>query len=147
MKIKSISHSRKAAAAVSLLALPVAVSSCQIPDRPVWWPSEQAANRAASTVSATTAPVLRVAKPWQPGLRQLGIDVYWVANPVDSATVIRAKARRIINYAVTLHANSISVSFPFYTYGVKSNTVYRSAKTTPTPQDIAIFLVDSKGTN
>ncbi len=129
------------ATVASLLALPVAIAACQIPDRPVWWPSEQAA---ASHAVPASSRVLKVAKPWRSGMRQLGIDIYWVANPVDTAAIIRAKARRIINYAVSLHANSISVSFPFYTYGVRSDAVYRSKKTTPSPQDIAIFLAEAR---
>lgn len=137
MIFKKLRCSRKTLAALSLVVIPAAISSCQVPDRPVWWPHSQARTVANSTV-------LRVAKPWHPGMRQLGIDVYWVANTADSATIIRAKARRIINYAVSLHANSISVSFPFYTYGVRSDTVYRSSKTTPSPQDIAIFLAEAR---
>jgi len=143
MMIKMLSLRRIAAAAASLVLLSLAVAACQVPDRPAWWPKEDAAG-AAKLAGTSSVPVLRVAKPWAPGMRQLGIDIYWVANTADSATVVRAKARRIINYAVKLHANSISVSFPFYTYGVKSNAVYRSAKTTPTPQEIGIFLDEAQ---
>ena len=99
------------------------VSACHIPDRPVWWPSARA-DTAATTASGASLPVLKVAKPWRPGMRQLGIDVYWVANTTDPAAVVSAKARRIINYAVGLHANSISLSFPFYTDGITSNTLF-----------------------
>ena len=98
--------------------------------------------RYRATTSGASSQVLKVAKPWRPGMRQLGIDVYWVANAADPAAVVRAKARRIINYAVGLHANSISVSFPFYTYGVTSSTLFRR-KTTPSAADIAIFLSEA----
>jgi len=143
MIMKMLGRPREGLVAILLLALPVAISSCQIPDRPVWWPSTQAAISSPSAASAASSVVLKVAKPWRPGMRQLGIAVYWVANLLDSATVVRAKARRIINYAVSLHSNSISVSFPFYTYGVTSDTVYRK-KTTPSTQDIAIFLAEAR---
>lgn len=129
-------------AAAALLALAVAISSCSIPDRPVWWPSAKDDASTHPTGTVARSLVLRVAKPWRPGMRQLGIDVYWVANTTDPAVVIRAKARRIIDYAVGLHANSISVSFPFYTYGVTSDTLFRK-KTTPSPADIAIFLSEA----
>ncbi len=125
-------------ATVAVLALPVTVSACHIPDRPVWWPSARA-DTAATTASGASLPVLKVAKPWRPGMRQFGIDVYWVANTTDPAAVVSAKARRIINYAVGLHANSISLSFPFYTDGVRSDALF-ARKTTPSPADIAIFL-------
>jgi hypothetical protein len=129
---------RAVVAALALIALPMTISACRIPDRPVWWPSA----KADAATAGTTSSVLKVAKPWQPGMRQLGIDVYWVANATDPAATVRAKARRIINYAVGLHANSISVSFPFYTYGVTSDTLFRR-KTTPSAADIAIFLSEA----
>lgn len=87
---------------------------------------------------ARSAPP-QVRKRWHPGLPQLGIDVYWVANSSDSSLVVRAKAQRIITYAVGLNANSIMLSFPFFTYGVTSDKVYASSLT-PTPAHIAIFL-------
>jgi hypothetical protein len=82
----------------------------------------------------------QVARPWHQGMPQLGIDVYWTGNKQDSDAVIRAKAERIIKYAISLHANSISLTFPFYTYGISSDTVYAGNPTTPTPAHIAIFL-------
>lgn len=81
-----------------------------------------------------------VGHPWRQGLPQLGIDVYWVGNKQDSDAVIRAKAERIIKYAISLHANSIALTFPFYTYGISSNTVYADNPTTPSPAHIGIFL-------
>jgi hypothetical protein len=73
---------------------------------------------------------------------QLGVNVYWLANATDSATVISAKARRIIDYTISLDANSIILSFPFYTYGVTSDTLY-AGDLTPSPAHIAIFLQEA----
>jgi glycosyl hydrolase family 113 len=109
----------------------VVLSGCSIPDRPAWWPRSNA---------APVVPPLVVKHEWHPGQVQLGIDVYWVANTHDSAAVIRAKARRIINYAVSLNANAIDLSFPFYTYGPTSDVLYASRQTTPSPAHIGIFL-------
>jgi hypothetical protein len=81
-----------------------------------------------------------VAHPWHAGMPQLGIDVYWTANAHDSDTLIRAKAERIIAYAIRLGANSISLTFPFYTYGITSDTIYANKVTTPSPGHIGIFL-------
>src|SRR5260370_10747776 len=132
------------ATAVGLLAL---VSACAIPSRPAWWPKPQhttAAAAAGSNVNArAVTTVLGVAQRWHPGLRQLGIQVYWTANTHDSDAVVRAKARRIINYAIRLNANSIAVTFPFYTHGITSDTVYTSPITTPSPAHIAIFLSEA----
>jgi hypothetical protein len=112
----------------------VILAGCSIPDRPLWWPKSKAAR-----APAAVAPLV-VSHPWRPGDVQLGIDVYWVANTRDSAAVVRAKARRIINYAVSLGANSINVTFPFYTYGLTSDVLYASRQTTPSPQHIRLLL-------
>ncbi|HTX84193.1 MAG TPA: hypothetical protein VME44_18570 [Streptosporangiaceae bacterium] len=85
--------------------------------------------------------VQTVPDAWHPGMRQLGIQVYWTANRNDSsAAVVQAKAERIIDYAISLHANSIAVTFPFFTYGPTSNTLYAKPNVTPSPAHIATFL-------
>jgi hypothetical protein len=117
------------AGAAFLLTL---VAACSIPSRPLWWPHPK---RAAHTVSVHT-----VRNPWHQGMRQLGIHVYWAANRSDSDAVIRAKARRIIDYAISLNANSVALTFPFFTYGLASDTVYAKPKVTPSPRHIAIFM-------
>lgn len=115
--------------------------------RPAWWPKPKTTGPGTETVlrhgARTSPPVPQVAKVWRPGMPQLGIDVYWVANTRDPDGVIAAKAQRVIDYAIRLGANSISLSFPFYTYGLNSDTLYGSAKTTPTPAHIAIFLAQA----
>jgi hypothetical protein len=128
------------AGAAFLLTL---VAACSIPTRPMWWPHpKQAAHTAGRAVSRDpTVSVRSVLNPWHPGMRQLGILVYWTANPSDSSdAVVRAKAERIIDYAISLNANSIAVTFPFFTYGLTSDTVYARPKVTPSPSHIAIFL-------
>jgi hypothetical protein len=125
------------------VALVTIVSACSIPSRPVWWPKprKSATAAAAAKPSPSPTPVPTVAEPWQPGMRQLGIQVYWTENPNDqSDAVVEAKARRLINYAISLNANSIAISFPFYTYGITSDQVYADPGTTPSPREIADFL-------
>lgn len=115
------------ASAAFLLAL---VTACSIPSRPLWWPH------------ANSAPTA-VRNPWHHGMPQLGIHVYWAANRSDSDAVIRAKARRIIAYAISLNANSIAVTFPFFTRGLTSDKVYAKPNVTPTPGHMAIFLAEA----
>lgn len=136
---------RIAAIAAATAACAVLVAGCSIPMRPVWWPKPKASTGSGSETvlrhggqPGPTVP--QVAEVWHQGMQQLGIDVYWVANTRDSAGIIAAKAQRVIDYAISLGANSISLSFPFYTYGLASDTLYASAKTTPSPAHIAIFL-------
>jgi hypothetical protein len=108
------------------------VAACSVPSRPVWWPGSK---HAAPAVGDT------VRNPWHPGMRQLGIQVYWTANRSDSSdAVIRAKAQRIIDYAISLNANSVAVTFPFFTSGLTSNSVYANPNVTPSSRHIGIFL-------
>jgi hypothetical protein len=128
------------AVAAFLLTL---LAACSIPTRPMWWPHpKHAAHSAGRAVSRDpTVSVLAVRNPWHQGMRQLGILVYWTANRNDSSdAVIRAKAERIIDYAISLNANSIAVTFPFFTYDLTSDTVYAKPDATPSPGHIAIFL-------
>jgi hypothetical protein len=74
-------------------------------------------------------------------MRQLGIQVYWTASSGDSSdAVIQAKAQRIIDYVIGLNANSVTVTFPVFTYGPTSDAVYAKPKVTPSSGHIAIFL-------
>src|SRR5258708_31561818 len=108
-------------------------AACSSRARPRWWPHPKHA--------APGVPTVR--NPWHQGMRQLGIHVYWTANRSDSSdAVIRAKAQRIIDYAISLNANSVAVTFPFFTYGPPSDTVYANPKVTPRSGHIAIFLAD-----
>jgi hypothetical protein len=124
--------------AALLLAL---VTACSIPSRPLWWPQP----KHATPPAGDQVRVPTVGDPWRPGMRQLGIQVYWTANPNDSSdAVVRAKAQRIIDYAIGLHANSIAVTFPFFTYGPTADTVYAKRKVTPSPRHIEVFLAAAK---
>ncbi len=119
---------------VGAALLLVFVTACSIPSRPMWWPQPKTATPPAG--NAVTVP-----DPWHPGMRQLGIQVYWTANRNDSSdAVVRAKAQRIIDYAISLHANAIAVTFPFFTYGVTADTVYAKRSLTPSPRHIEDFL-------
>jgi hypothetical protein len=110
------------------------LAACSVPDRPVWWPG--AAHAASASATGET-----VRNPWHPGMRQLGIQVYWTANRTDSSdAIIQAKAQRIIDYAISLNANSVAVTFPFFTHGITSNTVYADPNVTPSSRYIGIFL-------
>jgi hypothetical protein len=118
------------------------VTACSIPSRPLWWPHPQHAKPTAGATAGGDHPasVPTVRNPWHQGMRQLGIQVYWTANRSDSSAVTRAKAQRIIDYAISLNANSVAVTFPFFTSGITSDTVYARPTVTPSPGHIAIFL-------
>jgi hypothetical protein len=96
---------------------------------------------AQPTVSASPSPV-RVAKPWQPGMRELGVNVLWENSSDDDDVVTRAKADRILDYIVSLHANSVALNFPFIVESLKSNAVTTDTLT-PSPARIRIFLEEA----
>jgi Glycoside Hydrolase Family 113 len=77
--------------------------------------------------------------PPAPARPELGIDVLWYLHPEDSAATIRAKSSRVVSYVAGLHANAISISFPFYMRGPLASAV-RAGKSTPTPGDLAILV-------
>jgi hypothetical protein len=79
--------------------------------------------------------------PWKPGRPQFGMNVYWIDNPRDSEEVIRAKARRIIDYVIPLDANSIALSFPFFTSGPRASSEF-ATRSTPSARRVGIALAE-----
>jgi hypothetical protein len=90
--------------------------------------------------ASTAHPIPQVVHPWRPGIPQLGVNVSWTGNSVDSGVVVAAKARRIVNYVLGLDANSVALTIPFYTYGITSDTLYPDKVMTPSPAHVALFL-------
>lgn len=88
----------------------------------------------------------RVASPWQPGRPQLGVQVYWGDNPSDGLDVVRSKARRVLDHVVGLEANSVVISFPFFSPTITSSRVETDGRT-PSPERMAVLLeeVDRAG--
>ena len=117
----------------AVLVTAVAVSACSVPSRPYWWPHSPSNPGAPARVIAVHLGHASTSR------YQLGIDIYWDQGTLPAATV-RADAARIIKYALSLHANSIALSFPFYTGGPRSSTVYPSRTYSPSPAQIGVFL-------
>ena len=83
---------------------------------------------------ATTAHMVS-----KPGI-QLGIDVDWYTWPGQDIT---SGAAATVAYIKSLHANSVSVSFPFFTHGLNPASVH-STSATPTTAQLAIFVRDAE---
>ncbi|MBD0839131.1 hypothetical protein ICC28_10520 [Streptomyces sp. TRM68416] len=95
---------------------------------------------------ASTAPqpsgtdALQVAKPWKKGMPQWGVQFYWEEEKDKrSDTFIEKQARKHAEYLIGLGANSVSVSFPFFTEGTTSNVLTAGAKT-PSPERLQRVL-------
>lgn len=109
------------------------------------------------TPSATTRPVvaakdtgqpaepvpddagLRVAKPWKPGAPQWGVQLYWEDNRKQSLAYLTRKAQTQAKYLIGLKANSVALSFPFYT-GTVTSTKIAAGGRTPTPERLGAVL-------
>lgn len=88
----------------------------------------------------STPPVqVGVERMWKPGMPQWGVQIYWEENREKSDAYIESKAGELARYLVGLHANSVGISFPFYTGGISSTTISGGAKT-PSPQRLARVL-------
>jgi hypothetical protein len=88
-------------------------------------------------------PVRTVADPWQPGQTQWGIQVYWESTPSDPPGYTWGKAQRIVDYIVGLDANSLCISFPFYTPDIVASTV-DAKPATPSPARVAILIQEAR---
>jgi hypothetical protein len=87
-------------------------------------------------VAAPSPPhiTLRYRNVTQPAI-QLGVDIDFYTYPGQD---IAAAARQDVAYAESLHANALSVSFPYFTPGPESSLV-EATDTTPSPRDLAIL--------
>lgn len=95
-----------------------------------------AGNRAAPGARMRTAPAVA---PDGPGGTLRGIAIFWPDHPDQSLDVVRAKAARVMDYATSLEANAVSVSFAFYTDGLRSNSLHPGEET-PSPERVAAVV-------
>ncbi|MGJ5753926.1 hypothetical protein FB563_2071 [Streptomyces puniciscabiei] len=92
-----------------------------------------------SGAPSTTPELAKVDKEWKKGMPQWGAQIYWEDNPRHSLAYVEKQARLHANYLVGLHANSVSVSFPFFN-GNRSSTRITRGASTPTPDRLARIL-------
>jgi hypothetical protein len=94
----------------------------------------------SSPSPSSSADALKVAKPWKAGMAQWGVQLYWEEEKKKrSDTFIENQARKHAEYLIGLGANSVSISFPFFTEGVASNELSAGAKT-PSPERLQRVL-------
>ncbi|MDH6109203.1 hypothetical protein P3T36_007415 [Kitasatospora sp. MAP12-15] len=102
-------------------------------------PVLNAADPVTPTASSSATAVPTVAHPWQPGMPQWGVQVYWEDMPSDGEAEVRGKARRIADYLVGLGANAVALSFPVYVDAIDSNSLHTGPKT-PAPARLQMAL-------
>ncbi|MEU6035702.1 hypothetical protein ABZ801_09845 [Actinomadura sp. NPDC047616] len=81
---------------------------------------------------------------WKPGMREWGVNVYYVNSPRDDEAHVRAKAQRMMRYLVSLNANAVSINFPFRMAGPASSEVGAIPRRTPTPRRLGIVLREAR---
>jgi hypothetical protein len=129
-----------AVVAALLLVTPAGCSAAPTPGRGTGsGPRTAVAPSQAARPAHPTSDRPQVTFPWAPGRPQLGMNVFWIDDSRDSDEVVRAKARRAADYLVTVDANSVTLSFPFYTAGPRASSV-RATSSTPSPHRVAIAL-------
>jgi hypothetical protein len=101
-------------------------------------PSKHDGTTPSKTSPAPAAPA-KVDKEWKKGMPQWGVQLYWEDNPDHSLAYVEKQARVQADYLVGLHANSVSVSFPFFT-GDRTSTKISRGPRTPTPERLARVL-------
>lgn len=84
-----------------------------------------------------------VATPWHPGRPELGVQVYWVNNPADDDEVVLAKARRLFEQVIGMEANSVAVTFPFFTESLTASAVHADQRT-PAPARVGLVLAQAR---
>jgi hypothetical protein len=96
--------------------------------------------QAATPVGSTT--VLKVPAARQRLASDLGVNVY--LNPYGTAAQQQADDARILNYVVSLGANSVAIDFLFGTNGLHPTKVYAAAGKTPSVSYVALAVQQAR---
>jgi hypothetical protein len=96
----------------------------------------------ARATASQPPPIPTVAKPWTPGGRELGVNVLWNSAPEDDS-VTRAESQRLLNYVVTLNANSVALNIPYFMGNARSSTVEADSRSTPSTGRVRIFFEEA----
>jgi hypothetical protein len=73
---------------------------------------------------------------------QLGVDVYW-HTPATAASV-SATAAPVLDYVVSLNANSVALAFPIFTDGARPTRVYTDPASSPDPATLGALVAAAK---
>ncbi len=73
------------------------------------------------------------------GTFQAGINVYWDRGTMSDGD-IRRQSALVIRYALSLRANSIMLSFPFFVSNARSDGVEGNPRWTPSARQLGTFL-------
>ncbi|MET9883629.1 hypothetical protein ABZZ20_10860 [Streptomyces sp. NPDC006430] len=83
--------------------------------------------------------VPKVDRPWKAGMPEWGVQLFWEDKREHSDAYVEKQAREQAAYLVGLKANSVAVSFPFYTEG-RTSTKLTAGRNTPSPEHLDTVL-------
>jgi len=95
---------------------------------------------APSSPPITVPAAAVVARPSPGHFPQLGIDIDLYTYPGQD---VAAAAATDVAYIASLHANAVSVSFPFFMTGPNAASVHASSAT-PSPSQLAVLVHDAE---
>jgi hypothetical protein len=73
---------------------------------------------------------------------ELGVQIFW--HGVNDAYAVKNNGDRLLEYVVSLGANSVGFSFPTFTDGAWPTRVYTTPDVTPTPESLADVVRNAK---
>jgi hypothetical protein len=95
--------------------------------------------KALQTPAVHSRPIPLPEAAWSTGNFQRGIDIDWYTY---QGQAVAADAMATVSYVRSLHANAISISFPFFMSGTRSGSVHATSAT-PSPAELATLITDA----
>jgi hypothetical protein len=92
------------------------------------------------TKEPTVAQISATAKA---AIADLGVQIFW--HGVNDSYSVKTNGDRLLDYVMSLGANSVGISFPIFTDGAWPTRVYTIANITPTPESLAEVIRNAKG--
>jgi hypothetical protein len=87
---------------------------------------------------AKNVPLDKVSAATRQIKAQLGVEVYWHTFGTDAA--IETQAAKLMNYVVSLHSNSVGITFPIFTDGDTPTRVYTESGSTPDIPNLQLVI-------
>ncbi len=88
------------------------------------------------------SPPPTVRSPWHVGMPQKGIAIYWRTDRRSTVRRSRNAADKVFDYAISIGANSVSITFPFFVNGISGTKVYGNVAT-PSPAMVKAALAEA----
>jgi hypothetical protein len=105
-------------------------------------PSARPAPASPVDESTSAATVPQISATAKAATADLGVQIYW--HGVNDPWSVKNNGDRLLDYVMSLGANSVGISFPIYTDGAWPTRVYTTANITPAPESLAEVIRNAK---